>query len=780
MRIYKCLLLISLLVLSIECYAQREINIGVITDVQNRDVALLLIDSLQTEIQKTVGRDFVINCNQADIINGITNQDESLAAYSKMNSTLVDIILILGPKSLSGITQETNFSKPTISAGVLDYKLQYLTKTENGTSGKHNFTYIETSSDLKTSIKKFKELIDFDSLSLLVDSDLISIFDETTARENILNIEEELDVKITTIPIDDEKLDSFRFQTDIEAVFLLFSFQYPQDNLSRIIQQLDVQQIPSFSTSKEHVASGVLFGLGDDIEQIKRKISLTIDETLDGFLLSEMPVSFDLKQELFVNLSTAQRIKFPLTYQLVYTANTIENDRNIISYSLTDILETALTENLEIKISQQDIQNTEIDIDQAISNYYPDLDVSLSYSELSKNQSNEIIGQSQRSASGSLSLSQVVFSESVLANIKISRYLLEAQKYNTQQAILDIIFDTYSGYFNILQNQATLDIQNENLQLSKANLSLAKLKNSLGATDNSDVYRFEGEVASNTQLVIEAQANTTIAKLNLNQALNFTLEDEYNVAESTTESEVFRRFYNHPIIEAIKSPIEVRKLAQFLVGEAQKNSPTAGELLTNKNILERQLKLNERQFYLPTVSANGSISSTFLRGGMASSPTDGFEFADDTWNVGLTVSYPIFDGTRRKLDKQQTTISLNQTQLSIDNFYQQTKLAIRNSLISLFTSYTDMDYSKKAMENQVLSFKLNQDKYRVGQVSIVQLLDAQNALVQAKQNYAFSTYSFIQQFLQLEYNLGYFSALTPPEQLKDFEFRMLEFMSKDN
>ncbi|MDT0540709.1 ABC transporter substrate binding protein [Croceitalea sp. P059] len=778
MRIHKYLLLTLALVFSIGCYAQKEINIGVVTDVQNRQMALGLLDSLQSEIQKTVGSDYSIKINPSNIINGITNKDESLTAYTKINATSVDIIFVLGPKSLSGISQNTVFSKPTIVAGVLDYRLQFLPKTENGTSGKNNFTYIETSTDLITSIKKFKELVDFESLSLVVDSDLISIFDEATARYNILEIENELNIKIKTIAVDEANLESFRFPEDVQAAFLLFNFQYPKDNLNKIIEQLELQKTPSFSTSKEQVTSGVLFGLGDDIEQIKRKIALTVDETLEGFSLSEMPVSLNLKQELFVNLSTAKKIQFPLTYQLVFTAHTIENDKNVISYSLTDILTSALNENLDIKISQQDIQNSTIDIDQAISNYYPDLDASVSYTELSKNQSSDIIGQSQRSASGNLSLSQVIFSESILANIKTSKYLLEAQKYNTQQDILDVIFDTYSGYFSILQNQASLDIQNENLQLSKTNLDLAKLKKSLGAADNSDVYRFEGEVASNTQLVIEAQANTAITKLGLNQLLNYTLEDEFEIADSSTESEVFTRYKEHPILEAIKSPIGLKKLASFLVLEAQKSNPTGGELLANKNILERQLKLNKRQFYLPTLSASGNLNSTFLRGGMASSPSEGFEFADDTWNVGLTLNYPIFDGTQRKLDKQQTLISLDQTELSIENFNQNIKLAIQNSLISLFTSYTDLDYSKTALENQEQNFKLNQNKYRVGQVSIVQLLDAQNALVQAKQNYAFSTYSFIQQFLQLEYNLGYFSSLATPEQLQDFEFRLLEFLNK--
>lgn len=779
MKIHQILLIVFVCLGSLKVAAQQKIQIGILTDIADKAAINPFLTILKNETERTIGSDYQLEIAEKNIINGITTSLESEESYYLLQNRNLDFILILGPKSLIGVTNKPIFKVPTIAVGILDDQLQGLPKTADRTTGKENFTYIQSSTSLQEAVYQLKTLTDFKRLSLLVDSDLISILDENIAKQDLMKMENDLAVKINTIPISNENINELTFLDSTDAAFLLLDFQVPAEDLFTIVQQLNEQKIPSFSSVQEHVNSGILFSFGDDRAQIIRKIALTIDETLEGFSMANMPVEIDVSRKLYVNISTVQTIQFPLTYEMIFTSTIIENKVNLPEYKLLEVLEQSLNENLSIKISQQDILYSELDIKQAISNYYPDVHLSATYSELSKNQANELLGQSQRSVAGNLSFNQVIFSEPILANIRMNEYLLEAQKYNTQQDVLDVIFDTYSAYFSILQRQVSLDIQQENLEVSKTNFEIAKNKNLLGAADNSDVYRFEGELATNTQKVIEAQANVILSKLNLNQLLNYTLPDEYEVVNADLESDIFQKYKQHTITNYIKSPMQMRKLIDFLVIEAQQQNPSKNELVANQKLLERQLKLNERVFYTPTISANGSANATLLRGGKGSTSSTGGEFVDNTWNLGVTISYPIFDGTRRKLDQQQTQVSLEQLRLNMENFDQNIRLAIQNRLLSLFTAYTDLDYSEKSLANQQKSFELNQNKYRVGQVPIVQLLDAQNALVQAKQTYALSIYNFIQMFLQLEYNIGYFSQLANPATVQGFELRLQEFFKKN-
>ncbi len=760
------------------CWSQQSLQGGIITDLGNQEFIAPLIRDIKEEIQRTIGSTYILEFTDSSILTGIITPTDSKRAYEELLNKEVDFIIILGPKSLSGINEKTQFQTPTIAVGILDSRLQMLPQTASGSTGIENFTYIQSSAPLRESINRFKELVNFQNLSIVAELDIIQLFDRNLASSELERTAETLGITINTVPFLSESVEKMVIPDSTEAVLLLTDFQISPDYLSIIVDKLNEQKLPSFSITQEHVNQGVMLSYGDDRTQILRKLALTVDELLEGRSMAAMSVNIDLNQQLYVNISTAQLIQFPINYQTIFSANIIQEDNHIPQYKLTDILEGALNENLAIKISQRAIQNSSLDVRQAISNYYPDLDLSVSYTELSKNQANEFAFQSQRSASSSLSLSQVIFSENILANIKINEYLLEAQEYNTQQDVLDVIFDAYSAYLNILQSQASLEIQQENLAVSKTNLELAKLQYNLGASDNSDVYRFEGELATNTQQIIEAQANVLMTKMTLNQLLNYTLPDEFELTAASVESELFQRYINHPITRVIGSPNLIKKTVDYLVNEAKQQNPSKGELLANDRLLQRQLLLNQRQFYLPTVSANGSLSSTFLRGGSASIPSEGVEFADNTWNLGLSLNYPLYDGNRRKLDQQQTQISLDQNRLSIENFDQNIRLAIQNNMLSLFTAYTDLDYSKQSQDNQQKNFELNQNKYRVGQISIVQLLDAQNALIQAKQTYALSIYNFIQTFLQLEYNIGYFSQLSPPAKVQDFETRLQQFLNQ--
>lgn len=776
MNVYKFLIIVCCLLGTLNVFSQKEIQVGILMDMVEDEVVEPFLTTLKEEIQRTIGADYLLKIEQSNVLNAIKTPLQSEQRYTQLQNRNLDFIIVLGPKSLSGVAKQSIFKTPTIGVGVLDGQLQGLSKNVVGSTGIENFTYVQSSTALYESIKKFKQLSDFKSLPVLIDTELIGLFNQKVAEANVLKIEQELGIKIRPIRISNESSEQLTLPDSTKAVFLLLGFEFPKEDLSQIVTQLNEQKIASFSSVQEHVNSGILFSYGDDRGQMLRKIALTIDESLEGFSLAEMPVDIDLNQQLYVNISTAQTIQFPLTYETVFTANVVEKNKALPIYGLIELLEKGLSENLTVKISQQEVLNSKLDIEQARSNYYPDLDFSATYSEISKNQTNDIFGQSQRSVTGNLSLNQVIFSESILANIRISEYLLKAQEYNTQQDILDVLFDTYSAYFSILQNQASLEIQQENLEVSKKNLELAKLKNSLGAADNSDVYRFEGELANNIQNVIDAQANVILAKLSLNQLLNYTLPEEYEVVESGLESDIFQNYNNHTITKLIQSPLLMKKLIDFLVLETQNQNPSKGALIANEKLLERQLQLNERLFYTPTISASGSLNSTFLRGGLASKAAAGVEPMDHTWNLGVTVSYPILDGNRRRLDKQQTHVSLEQMRLNLENFDQNIRLAIQNRLLSLFTAYTELDYSKKALDNQTKNFELNQNKYRVGQVSIVQFLDAQNALVQAKQTYALSIYNFIQMFLQLEYNVGYFTQLENPAKLQDFEIRLQQFL----
>ena len=114
---------------------------------------------------------------------------------------------------------------------------------------------------------------------------------------------------------------------------------------------------------------------------------------------------------------------------------------------------------------------------------------------------------------------------------------------------------------------------------------------------------------------------------------------------------------------------------------------------------------------------------------------DGTNWSDFS-SIGLAIKIPIFTGgqTKAKIAQAQIDIeSLDQdiasTKLGLDLDYKNAVSNIENSLISLQSMKDNVALAERVESN-------TKSNYQYGLANLTELLDAQNALTQAKQNYA--------------------------------------------
>jgi outer membrane protein TolC len=396
-----------------------------------------------------------------------------------------------------------------------------------------------------------------------------------------------------------------------------------------------------------------------------------------------------------------------------------------------------------------------------------------------------MINSSERSLSLDLVLTQAVYSEEALAAIKISQYLKNAQEYQTEAEVLNLLLDTYAAYLNVLTAKTNLDIQRRNLENTKTNLELARIRVDIGSANNADLYRWESEAANATQSLIEAQASLLTVKLQLNNLLANSLAWDFKVKDIGLEDELFRAFRESPISDLITTPDDLRLASDFLVQESLEQNPNKKELLENIKATERQLQLNKRLLYVPTIALQAQASEILARGGEGSEepdpgiPSIGTGLQDNSWSVAATLTYPIFTGISRRVNKQKSLVQLDQLEFSNSSLDQALELSIRTSTINLLSTTTNLEYSKKSAENANKNFMLVQNNYKEGAVNITQVIDAQEAALNADLQAAISVYEYIFANLQLEYSIGLFSMFLTEEQLADFNYRFLEFISNN-
>ncbi len=761
-----------------------QVNVGIITDLTESARVRFIVDSLIQEIDKTTGVNTSVNSSEDIQFFDLSTEAEVQDTYRSIKA---DFIIAIGGLSTKSLSQLPSLPIPVIGLGVIDPFIQQI-PFENGKSGKKNFTYILTARDIVEEIKSFKKLVGFEQLILLMDPAANRSINLSMRQVLVDSIEQELDIQVSIVQAVENVEDVIQNIDSAEAVYFTSLISRDQAHVKAISDYLIEQKIPSFSASRQHVELGVLGSSSGDngFQQVLRRIAILSDDILAGRDAGELLVTLNTSERFNLNVETAEKISLSPPFEVALTANLVGNRGNGSSvYTFVEIANKALEENLNLKISYKDIDIAELDVQLSRSNILPSLTSGLTGIQINEERANASFNSPERSLDLDFTLTQVIYSEEALASIKIGQYLKQAQEYQTEVDVLNVLFDTYNAYLNILSAKTNLAIQRENHDNTRINLELAKVRVDIGSTDNSDLYRWESELANATQSLVEAQTSLIAAKIQMSNLLANTLEDDFEVNDIGIEGDIFTQYRNGLLAGLVRTPQDLKIASDFLVEESIANNPNKMQLLENIKATERQLKLNKRLLYVPTIALQAQFTQTLSRGGEGSemepsnpmAPSFGNGLQDNSWFVGLSLSYPIFTGNSRRVNKQRSQIQLEQLNYSNTSLDQALDLSIRTSTVRLLNTTTNLSFSRTSAESALQNFKLVQNKYKAGNANITQLIDAQQAALGAQLGAALSVYEYIAANLQIEYGLGFFSMFSSEDELSDFQSRFLEYVS---
>lgn len=771
------------------CFASvqaQQFKVGVISDFEKSTDLEVIINQIIQEIDQTTGASREVSLGLT--IFGIDDIEFAQRSYRQLDGE-VDLVIGLGSITAKGLSLVSNLSIPVVALGIIDPMLQEIPYI-NGTSGKKNFTYIWQTRNLEKELEAFNKIHDFKNVVVFVDEKAAPTVNEQKARNLIDSLSIRLDADLSIIPVGsniDLAINELPEGTD--AAYFTVLLSQTESQIQTLVNELNELKIPTFSGNARLIDYGVLGSMANenDLQQVIRKLAIMTDEITSGSDLSTMSVSLETKDNLYVNIATARKIQLPIPFEVLFTATLLGTDEGAVkTYSFEEVAEKSLAANLNIQISYRDIELSKARVKSIRSNLLPSLESGLTASQINEERASAAFNSSEQSLTANITLTQLIYSEQAIAAVKISQYLQKAQEYNTEAEVLGVLLDTYTAYLNVLSAKTNVKIQRENLLNTRKNKELAEIRVNLGSSNNTDLYRWESELAFANQSVINAQTTLLAAKLQLNTLLANTLESEFDVEDLSLEDDLFKAFSEGPLSEAVKTPQSLRAASDFLVAESYLQNPNKKALAENIRAADRQLTQSKRLFFVPTVALQAQASQVLARGGVgstldASSMALGVtELQDNSWFAGISLSLPIFSGFSRKTAIQQSKISLDQLDHSQTLLDQNLELGVRASVLNLVSTSTNIRYSKSASENASENFELVQENYKQGQVTITQLLDAQQTALEARSASALSVYEYIQAHLQLEYNVGSFLMLMPEDQLQDFNNRLQNYLNNQN
>jgi outer membrane protein TolC len=302
-------------------------------------------------------------------------------------------------------------------------------------------------------------------------------------------------------------------------------------------------------------------------------------------------------------------------------------------------------------------------------------------------------------------LSQSLFSWSLIERWHASRAALAVSEMESDTTKNDTMATVALHYLEVLRNSETTAARTANVELYKELVAYIKGRQSGGMATGLDTARLETQLENERQRLELAKSDVERAKLILINALgvNFdvklVLTDELKAPEEPipTQSDAMEvALANRPEMKAQEQRIQVSRLSLSSV-KAER---------------------------LPSLQAQGDYGAI---GNQVNNSTS-------TYNVGVTMSIPIFDGGQREGRIGESRSRLLQEEIKMDVVSRQVTMELREALVTLTSAKEQVRIAKDGLKAAMTELQLAKDRFRLLSSNSLELSNALFSLVRARDN----------------------------------------------
>jgi outer membrane protein TolC len=136
------------------------------------------------------------------------------------------------------------------------------------------------------------------------------------------------------------------------------------------------------------------------------------------------------------------------------------------------------------------------------------------------------------------------------------------------------------------------------------------------------------------------------------------------------------------------------------------------------------------------------------------------------WTVAISASFPLFSGGGKFAEHGQAHHNLARLSAEREALAESIEQRVRTALHVAGASRAAIRFSRSAAEAARKNLELVADAYSRGAVSILDLLDAQNAALVADLQAANTVFQFLIDFMEVQRAAGKFYSLAPPEEVE--------------
>jgi outer membrane protein TolC len=311
-------------------------------------------------------------------------------------------------------------------------------------------------------------------------------------------------------------------------------------------------------------------------------------------------------------------------------------------------------------------------------------------------------------------LTQEVFNWSDIKNWKSSSELESASQYSYKSDRDLVVLTTGSAYLLVIADGATVDSIRAQVATAKTLSQNDEDLEQHGVIASIDLLRARVELQSEQQRLIAAQNQLNIDKLALARVIGLAKGQEFRL----TDSVPYAPLANITLEQALQQAYSTRP--DYLGAKAQVR---AAELAHQAAVAENY----------PSLSSAANF-------GDIGSPN--FGTSHETFSFALTLSVPIFQGSRVRADKLQADSQLERRRAELQDLSGRIDDQVRTALFNLKSSSDLVAVAKSNIDLANQTLAQAQDRFKAGVADNLEVVQAQESVASANQSYIASLFSF--------------------------------------
>lgn len=391
------------------------------------------------------------------------------------------------------------------------------------------------------------------------------------------------------------------------------------------------------------------------------------------------------------------------------------------SLSINDAVQMALERNNSIKIADQDTKVATANLKAAKG--ANGVSVSLS-SNLSG--SDGAMSSFEKGNSNGISASIPIYTgKKNELNINNSEANLLKSQLNLERTKETVRHDTIKAYYDILEAQQNVNINQESVNNYQSHLTDVQNLYSGGAVPRSDLLRSEVALSNAQQSLILAQNTYDI---NVSTFRNIIKLDR---AESVTLTDGF-------------SYTPVKMSLNECLDYALSSRRDAMSAKLDLDIAKNDIDI-AKAGYLPTVDF--SLSTNWDKQPLPSSN-------DYDYRATVSANWNLFDSNITRANIEAAQAEYDKAGYTLSETLDNIDLEVRQAYLNMREAEKRFNSTALAVKQAEEDYFIATEKYRVGEGIILDVIDAELALSQARLNYSSAQYDYARYKASLEYAIG--------------------------